>query len=82
MDVPAQVAQAQAQAAPPPVPFALTPARVSNTVLDYNNPISIKLYKGAVKTTGPWFQKDLTLTKNFGSRGKIAGASASHFLVI
>lgn len=55
MNVPAQVAQAQAQAAPPPVPFALTPARVSNTVLDYNNPIAIKLYKGAVKTIGNEF---------------------------
>ena len=43
---------------PPPVLFALTPARVTNAVLDYNNNIATKIYKGAVMPLSPDFDVD------------------------
>jgi hypothetical protein len=69
MNIPAQIAQAQTQAAPPqvapvappqvpPVAFALTPARVTNTVLDYNNNVAIKIYKSAVQPLSTAFDVD------------------------
>jgi hypothetical protein len=47
-------------AAQPPsqVLFALTPARVTNAVLDYNNNIATKIYKGAVMPLSPEIDVD------------------------
>lgn len=58
--------QAQAQDAPvapvvapqPPVQFALTPARVTSAVLDYNSTIATKIYKGAVQPLSTEFDVD------------------------
>jgi hypothetical protein len=68
MNVQQQLAQANAQAQAqgaqppaqqqPPVMFALTPARVTNMVLDYNTNIAIKIYKGAVQPLSPEFDVD------------------------
>jgi hypothetical protein len=46
----------------PPQPqqgtFALTPARVTNAVLDYNSSIATKIYKGAIQALAPEFDVD------------------------
>jgi hypothetical protein len=39
----------QPQPQPQQGTFALTPARVTNTVLDYNNSVATKIYKGAIQ---------------------------------
>jgi hypothetical protein len=51
---------AQPPAQQPQVLFALTPARVTNAVLDYNNNnnIATKIYKGAVMPLSPDFDVD------------------------
>jgi hypothetical protein len=47
---------------PPPQPqqgtFALTPVRVTNAVLDYNNNVATKIYKGAIQALAPEFDVD------------------------
>jgi hypothetical protein len=48
----------QPQPQPQQGTFALTPARVTNTVLDYNNSVATKIYKGAIQALAPEFDVD------------------------
>lgn len=48
------------EAAPVDLPamFALTPARVTNAILNYNNSGEVKIYKGAIQPLSPEFDVD------------------------
>ena len=48
-----------------PAPFALTPALIKNTYLDYTNPADVKLYNKAVQPLEPEFDLDPSGLKLF-----------------